>query len=558
MSSTPIHDDPSQSDLQDLILKIKNDLNINDINTFSSGDQVNIIDSVSSDHFKSIRALYTLSNVLSNISPEFDERELATVVCRTISDGGEYSAAVYTKPHPDPNKSVDLITSSGISLIKLLDIINTYKQDYEKILNVTLKTIQGAGVQVCGDIRAEKDLYYFHDIAANEGINSMAALPVIDDKSQLIGCLSLYAPEKDSFKENEISILKNICKIIALCISAKTNNVLNSLISQAINKTNEGVIILGQDGNIVFANQAALSITKFSYEDLFGCHISIIAPKGTTNLPQSLQQAIYNKYSWSGRWTGARKTGDNFIANVEVSTFYDNKQEDNFHVLVFSDATSQLAHEVILKQNKTSINDCFVYNNVRGINNILSSIIKHTEHSLSNIDDKEVLINNLNEIMMSCQTASNNLISGNSTADLNYGDKDCAIMSQRRTVDLPHGDETILLVDDEPDLVDSLTMLLTGLGYQVVGKTSSVSALRDFKSSPDIFDIVITDMTMPKMMGNELIGHLLEIKPDIPIILCSGLFDQKDFNIPKDRVTILEKPSRILEIATAIRTALDK
>jgi CheY-like chemotaxis protein len=64
--------------------------------------------------------------------------------------------------------------------------------------------------------------------------------------------------------------------------------------------------------------------------------------------------------------------------------------------------------------------------------------------------------------------------------------------------------------------------MLESLGYKVTGRTSSFEALELFKSRPDRFDLVITDMTMPKMTGDKLARELMEIRPDIPIILCTG------------------------------------
>ena len=91
---------------------------------------------------------------------------------------------------------------------------------------------------------------------------------------------------------------------------------------------------------------------------------------------------------------------------------------------------------------------------------------------------------------------------------------------------LPTGNERILFVDDEQMIVDMAKEMLGGLGYDVVTKKSSVEALKLFHADPDRFDLVITDMTMPKMMGDQLARELMKVRPDIPIILCTG-FSQK-------------------------------
>ncbi|MCP4687214.1 MAG: response regulator, partial [Desulfobacterales bacterium] len=93
---------------------------------------------------------------------------------------------------------------------------------------------------------------------------------------------------------------------------------------------------------------------------------------------------------------------------------------------------------------------------------------------------------------------------------------------------LAGGAERILFVDDEKPTVDSIGEFLTYLGYEIIGKTSSLEALETFRADPDGFDLVITDQTMPKMTGGELARKILKIRPDTAIILCTGYSDVMD------------------------------
>ncbi len=86
----------------------------------------------------------------------------------------------------------------------------------------------------------------------------------------------------------------------------------------------------------------------------------------------------------------------------------------------------------------------------------------------------------------------------------------------------PAGTERILFVDDEIALVNIGEKILTALGYTVTTCTDSDEALQLFRDHPDDFDLVITDMTMPNMSGDKLSVKLIDIRPDIPIILCTG------------------------------------
>ncbi len=80
----------------------------------------------------------------------------------------------------------------------------------------------------------------------------------------------------------------------------------------------------------------------------------------------------------------------------------------------------------------------------------------------------------------------------------------------------------ILFVDDEPDIVRSGREILTAFGYDVVSAAGGADALRRFSEAPDAFDLVLTDLSMPKMSGLDLSGRILAIRPDTPVVLCTG------------------------------------
>jgi len=88
--------------------------------------------------------------------------------------------------------------------------------------------------------------------------------------------------------------------------------------------------------------------------------------------------------------------------------------------------------------------------------------------------------------------------------------------------ELPSGSEHVLFVDDEAPIARMGSQVLERLGYTVTTRTSSVEALELFQARPDDFDLVITDMTMPNMTGDQLAVELMEIRSDIPVIMCSG------------------------------------
>jgi PAS domain S-box-containing protein len=121
------------------------------------------------------------------------------------------------------------------------------------------------------------------------------------------------------------------------------------------------------------------------------------------------------------------------------------------------------------------------------------------------------------------------------------------------------GTEQILLVDDEEAIVFMEKQMLERLGYSVVSRTSSVDTLEAFRANPDKFDLVITDMAMPNMSGDKLASELLKIRPNIPILLCTGFSE----NIPEEKAKsmgikrFLMKPIVRKDLSRMVREALD-
>jgi signal transduction histidine kinase/DNA-binding response OmpR family regulator len=124
---------------------------------------------------------------------------------------------------------------------------------------------------------------------------------------------------------------------------------------------------------------------------------------------------------------------------------------------------------------------------------------------------------------------------------------------------LPTGTERILFVDDEAPIAKMGGQTLERLGYTVSTRTSSIEALELFRSKPNDFDLVITDMTMPNMTGDKLAVELMKIRPDIPVILCTG-FSKK---ISDDSIAtigiraVAYKPIVKSDLAKTLRKVLD-
>ena len=138
--------------------------------------------------------------------------------------------------------------------------------------------------------------------------------------------------------------------------------------------------------------------------------------------------------------------------------------------------------------------------------------------------------------------------------------EDQALVESRRIERLATGKERILLVDDEEALVALGQQMLNHLGYGVLATGSSTEALALFQQSPKSFDLIITNQTMPHMTGVQLARKVLSIRPDIPVVLCTGFGDA----VPQIKALeigikdFLIKPVVMSELASCIRRVLDE
>ncbi|SDZ79886.1 PAS domain S-box-containing protein [Desulfuromusa kysingii] len=124
----------------------------------------------------------------------------------------------------------------------------------------------------------------------------------------------------------------------------------------------------------------------------------------------------------------------------------------------------------------------------------------------------------------------------------------------------PSGTETILVVDDEESISSLIKNMLERYGYQVTSTSSSSEALMIFARDPGLFDLVITDYTMPQMNGIDLATELFKICPDLPILLCTGF---SDINSTEKALEIgikscINKPMQADQLALSVRQLLDR
>ncbi len=122
------------------------------------------------------------------------------------------------------------------------------------------------------------------------------------------------------------------------------------------------------------------------------------------------------------------------------------------------------------------------------------------------------------------------------------------------------GNESILFVDDEKAITSMAKRVLSKFGYRVTVRENGIQALEDVKKNPHQFDLVITDMTMPIMTGAELARHILAIRPEVPIILCTGHSELicREKALAMGITQYCEKPMDIGKLLRTVREVFDR
>jgi CheY-like chemotaxis protein len=122
------------------------------------------------------------------------------------------------------------------------------------------------------------------------------------------------------------------------------------------------------------------------------------------------------------------------------------------------------------------------------------------------------------------------------------------------------GSERILFVDDEPSIVAMAKRMLERMGYSVEATTSSLEALALFQANPNEFDLVMTDLTMPKMTGEQMAAEMIRVRSDIPIIICTGYSTSmtEGKGSQPGISAVVTKPLIDHEIAKTVRSVLDE
>jgi len=123
---------------------------------------------------------------------------------------------------------------------------------------------------------------------------------------------------------------------------------------------------------------------------------------------------------------------------------------------------------------------------------------------------------------------------------------------------IPHGSESVLLIDDEEMVLSVSRELLEGLGYRVLTADNGKAAIAEFETKADEIDLIILDFTMPEMSGGETLKRLKSIHPKVPVLVSSGysLGAQEHEILQHEGTGFIQKPFRLQVLAQKVREML--
>ena len=128
-------------------------------------------------------------------------------------------------------------------------------------------------------------------------------------------------------------------------------------------------------------------------------------------------------------------------------------------------------------------------------------------------------------------------------------------VTELSAAEIPRGTERLILVDDEPEIAATFRRVLLRLGYRVEAYTSAMTALEKIRAHPGNYDLLITDMVMPELNGEGLTNRARDLRPDLPVIICTG-YNPSGISVQGAAPIVLNKPVNPAHLARQIRQAL--
>lgn len=418
--------------------------------------------------------------------------------------------------------------------------------------------------------------YHEYEILTKSGGRRLIAwndILIRDHEGKVVGCTAMG----QDITEKKRSEMEHICRVTAM------------------EQLAEAVVISDRAWLIRYVNPAFEKLSGYSKKELQGRHVGVIKSENSSKaLFEPAYDTLLRGETWSGRLTHGRKNGTTREAEVTVYPIRDRSGQTSNYVSIHRDITDLLKLEKDLHQaRKLEPTGTFTREIIHNFNNLLTAMIGYTEMALLRTPEESPLYHDLARVLKAGEQARDllkRILDLSTAGGLERKPSGRIAVNPGRTLtgDKPkagtspgicppgfgglpacpeengatpiQGRERIFFVDDENELAELGKEMLETLGYRVTIWTSSIEALESVRIAPYDIDLVITDMTMPSMTGLEMSREILKVRPDLPIILCTGYSDglnetgQKETGIKK----VLLKPFEIGNLAKAIREILDR
>lgn len=558
------------------------------------------------------RALMVLSDCNEALIRATNELELLNKVCNIIAEVGDYPLVWLGYAEHDENKSVRPVAQSGFNT-GYLDEVSISWGDNEQGQGPTGVAIRTGQLSVNKNIETNPSFKVWHDAAQKYELTSSISLPV-GASGSTYGALNIYANESDAFDEKEKHLLQELADDLGFgiatlraqnerqqlqrqlqqaqkmeAIGQLTGGIahdFNNILASIMGYTDLALELYADDSNpkladylnevyragerardlvaqmLSFSRTTASNSKSIALEPLVNEVIKLMQ----STLPSSIQIHTENDTGVSNIMMdpvqlhqivmnlciNARDASEGEgIIDVQIRKVSDISAECNschghvdggFVELAVKDSGSGIESTVL----KQIFNPFYTTKDIgKGTGMGLSMV-----HGIVHEHGGHILVETVKEKGTTFRLLFPAVSEEVHTAHV----KTSVFPKSLPVINSGH----ILIVDDEESVAMFLTELLKMSGYQVTMMTSSTEALSLFKKNPQRYDLVITDQTMPDITGGELASTLLQLRPDIPIILCTGYSEKIDEKSAKDLgiQRFLEKPLRLNAVLESVSELL--
>ena len=569
-------------------------------------------------HLKN-RALIVSREVTKAAINALDEEELLRESCRILVDNGGYLLAWVGYTQHDENRNVCPVAQYGYEEGYLENLQITWS-DEERGHGPTGTAIRQRKPAVAQDILNDPKFKPWQDAAIKRGYKSSLALPLLDlEKDECIGAINIYSKNPNAFDTEEITLLTGIssellygiktlrtrkekqqaenakAKIEKQLIQAQKmeaigtlaggiahdfNNILSAILvntemalldlpadSKATNNLHRVMKAGSRAADLVkhiltFSRQRDSKLEPLRIQLVLREALKLLRPSIPTTIkvnqniaqdcepiladPTQIHQIVLNLCT--NAYHAMRETGGNLDVSLEPVTlrtedlnYKINLQPGSYVKLGISDTGYGITKDI---QDK--IFEPFFTTKATGEGTGLGLATVHG-----------IVLSLGGEITVYSEPGKGTVFHVYLPTII---ETQGIIFQERDAEPLPTGTERIILVDDDEEISQMNKSMLESLGYQVTALTSSMDTLDTFQKKPENFDLVLTDMTMPKMTGVDLSEKILAIRPDIPIILSTGFSElvNRKKAIEIGIRDFFMKPFLMENLAKSVRKVLDE